>query len=160
VKARFTSDQPAVPFFLPLTMSKREGDLTRIRGTKVKKRKGVGFRSITVLESDDEDTSPTTTNEYARVTKARVGTSGKTEGVSVSSVPVLEAEKVNIHTPLEMDPISCMDAVAEDIIPLVPAKKQKKGNDSVSALPSELIGIAKDPLDQDALLACRPVYRA
>lgn len=142
---------------LPLTMPKRGGDSTRIRGTKVKKRKGVGFRSITVLESD-EDTPTTATDDYARVTKARVGTAGKIEGITVSSIPVFEA-KVNIHAPLEMDTNHSIDAIAENVVPVVPAKK-KKGNDSVSARPSEFPCIANVFSDQDALLACCAVYRA
>ena len=134
------------------SMSKRGGDSTRIRTTKVKKRKGVGTRTITVLDSDEEDALPTSTHEYARVTKTRVGTSGKAEGFAVSSVPVFQVE-VNIRVPLEENVNDLTDAIAENIVPPVPTKKPKKANDSVSSQPSQPLHIAENPSDQDALLA-------
>ena len=135
-------------------MSKRGGDSVRIRTTKVKKRRGVGSRTITVLDSDEEDTLPTYTNEYARVTKTRVGTSGKAKGITVNSVPIFEVE-TNIRAPLEVNVDDFTDAVAENSIPLVPTKKskKKKANDSVSSSPSRPLHITKNPPDQDALLA-------
>ena len=115
-------------------MSKRGGDSTRIRPTKVKKRRGVGSRTIAVPDSDDDDLLPPTTNDYARVTKTRVGTSGKAERVAMSSVPIYEVEKENIdvHALLEGNIDNSTGATAEPIIRTVPAKQRKKANDSVS----------------------------
>jgi len=115
-------------------MSKRGGDSTRVHATKVKKRRGVGSRTITVLDSDEEDPLPTAASDYARVTKTRVGTSGKAERVAMSSVPIFKVEEVNFHAPLEANTNGSTDAVAEKIVPVVPAKKRKKANDSVSGL--------------------------
>ena len=159
-KAHFWPDQPAVPFLLPLTMSKRGEDLTRIRVTKVKKRKGVGSCTITVLESDEDDSAPMATSDYARVTKIRIGPSGKAEGTAVSRVPILEKINVRVHAPLETDTSGSMDVVPEDVALAVPAKKKKKENDSVSAHPSEFFGVTEGSSDQDAFLARCAVYRA
>ena len=117
-------------------MSKRGGDSTRIRGTKVKKRKGVGSRTITVLDSDEEDPVLKATNDYARVTKTRVGSSGEAERVATSSIPIFEVEKASIHAPLEANTNGSADAVAENVVPVVPAKRRKKANDSVSGVES------------------------
>ena len=114
-------------------MSKRGGDLTRIQTSKVKKRRGVGSRIITVLESDDEDPLSTAASEYARVTRIRVATSGKTERVATSSVPIFEEEQAIAGAPLEENTNDSVDAV-ENIVATVPAKQQKKANDSVSGL--------------------------
>ena len=135
-------------------MSKRGGESTRIRATKVKKRRGVGSRTITVLESDDEDTLLTAMDEYARVRKRRVGQSGKAEGFAVTSVPVFETERVDSHAPPEMNRPSFVEIVTEDTVPVVPARRRKKANDSVSRPQlSKLLRITKSPSDQDALLA-------
>lgn len=128
-------------------MSKR-GNMTH--GIKVKKRRGVGSRTITVLDSDEDEA---TNGEYARVTNTRVGSSGKAERVSVTSVPVLEAEQFDSPAPLEDYMENPVDLV-ESAIPLVPAKQQKTINDSVSdpsAFTSALI--TDSSLDQDAILA-------
>jgi len=119
---------PLLPF--SSTMSKRAG-ATRTHTTKLKKRRGVGSRSITVLDSDEED--PPAADEYARITRTRVSSSGKAERVSTSSIPIFEAKEANIHTPLEN--IS-EDGGAEHVIPVGPAKQkqQKRANDSVSSL--------------------------
>lgn len=113
-------------------MSKRREDASRKHTTKVKKRRGVGSRTISVLDSDDEDPLPTTTVDYARVTKTRVGTSGKAEKVATSSVQISDVEKVNAHAPQETDMDGSADAVTENVVLVVPAKRRKKVNDSVS----------------------------
>lgn len=112
-------------------MSKRGGD-SALTTTKVKKRKGVGFRIVTVLDSDEEDLPRTTRGEYARVTKTRVGASGKAERVSTTNVPILEVEQSGIPAPLEENVEDTADTVVEKVIPTVPAKQPKKVNDSVS----------------------------
>jgi len=81
-------------------MSKHGGDSTRTRATKVKKRRGVGSRKITVLDSDEEDTAPKVSSEYARVTKTRVTTSGKAKRIGTNSVPIFET-KADVHAPPE-----------------------------------------------------------
>lgn len=110
-------------------MSKREGDPTQIRATKVKKRRGVGIRTITILDSDEEDPPPAR-KEYALVTKTRVGASGKVERVSMSSVPIFE--QPNTPSPPEEHLDDSMDVVVEHVVPAVPAKRPNKVNDSVS----------------------------
>lgn len=114
-------------------MSKRGGELTHVRPTKVKKRRGVGSRTIAVPDSDD-DSPPAATNDYAQVTRTRVGTSGKAERVTTSSVPIseVEMEKVDAHTSLDRNTGGSMDASAENDVSAVPAKQRKKANDSVS----------------------------
>jgi hypothetical protein len=115
-------------------MSKRGGHSTRLRTTKVKKRHGVGSRTITVLDSDEEDAIPKAADEYARVTKTRVATSGKAEKVVTSNIQISEVEKVDIHPQLEADTGVPADTV-ENVVRAVPAKKRKKqqkANDSVS----------------------------
>jgi hypothetical protein len=116
-------------------MSKRGGDSVRIRSTKVKRRKGVGLRTIVVLSSDDEDSLPTAANDYARVTKTRVGTSGKAGGVVISTVPLFEVEdveEVNDHAPAEVNAGGSADASTEHTVHVTPAKRRKKANDTVS----------------------------
>ena len=113
-------------------MSKREGNSTR--GPKIKKRRGVGSRTIAVLDSDEEDPPLTANSEYVRVTKTRVGTSGKAERVSMTSVPILEEDRSNVPTPLE-DNIENPTDVVEINVPAVPAKRRKTVNDSVSNPP-------------------------
>lgn len=114
-------------------MSKRGGDSTCVRPNKVKKRRGVGSRTIAVPDSDD-DPLPMATNDYARVTKTRVGTSGKAERVAMSSVPIheVERENIDIHVPLEGNIDGSAGVTTEPIIHAVPAKQRKKANDSVS----------------------------
>jgi hypothetical protein len=46
-------------------MPKQGGHSTRIHATKVKKHRGVGSRTITVLDSDEEDPLTITGDEYA-----------------------------------------------------------------------------------------------
>ena len=112
-------------------MSKRGGDSTRIRVTKVKKRKGVGTRTITVLDSDEEPLPPAVT-EYARVTKTRVSTSGKAERIVTSNVPIFEVEKVDVRALPEPNDNIPEDTGVVDVVHVVPAKRRKKANDSVS----------------------------
>lgn len=102
-----------------------------MRVTKLKKRRGVGSRTITVLDSDEEHL-PTITDEYARVTKTRVATSGKAERVVTSNVPIFEVEEVDIRTPPEADVDVPVDTIVENAAPVVPAKRRKRVNDSVS----------------------------
>jgi len=134
-------------------MSKRGGDSTRILVTKVKKRKGVGSRTITILDSDEEDLLPKVSTEYARVTKTRVTASGKAERITTSSIPVFEVEDVNDHAPPEVDNDNLVDDATENVISVAPAKKRKRVNDSVSDLTPHPHRLSKNPLDQDALLA-------
>jgi hypothetical protein len=121
---------PSLFLFSLSAMSKR--DSTRVRITKVKKRRGVGSRTITVLDSDEEEPLPTTTDEYARVTRTRVTTSGKAERVVTSSVPIFEVDAADICTPPEANTTVPVDTVVENLIPVVPAKRREKVNDSVS----------------------------
>lgn len=112
-------------------MSKRKRNSTRPHSTKVKKSQGVGSRTITVPDSDEEELPPATANHYARVTKTRVASSGKAEKVTTNSVPIFEVEEVEIHAPLEA--YIDIPAETENIVHVVPAKKRKKKvNDSVS----------------------------
>ena len=116
-------------------MPKQGGHLTRIRTTKVKERRGVGSRTITVLDSDKEDPLTITGDKYARVTKTRVTTSGKAEKVSTSNVPISKVEKVDAHSPLGADTDVPADTVVENTVHAAPAKKRKKrekANDSIS----------------------------
>jgi mRNA-degrading endonuclease toxin of MazEF toxin-antitoxin module len=132
-------------------MSKQRGNLSRVHFTKVKKRKGVGSRTIIVPDSNDNDDSPLTmTTEYARVTKTRVTTSGKADGVTTSSFLFSEVETADSHAPLEEDANVPADSVAENIVHVVPAKKKrKKANDTVRPLTLSTFDITKGPLDQD-----------
>jgi hypothetical protein len=125
-------------------MSKR-ADSTRLRVTKVKKRRGVGSRTITVLDSDEDDLPPISSGEYAQVSKTRVEASGKAERVSTSSVPIFETPSTPV--PLEEDLGDSMDVVVEDILPAVPAKRLKKVNDSVSDSIYQSLCIANNSLD-------------
>jgi len=63
-------------------MSKREP--TRIHVTKVKKRRGVGSRVITVIGSDKDEPALKASSDYARMTKTRVASSAKAEKVSMT----------------------------------------------------------------------------
>lgn len=101
----------------------------------MKKRRGVGSRSIAVLDSDEEDPTPKAPIDYARVTKTQVGTSGKVKRVTTSSVPIFEVEEVSVHAPPEVDTNNLENAPADDIPRPAPAKKRRKrSNDSVSYL--------------------------
>ena len=114
-------------------MSKQRGGQIRIHTAKVKKCRGVGSRSITILDSDEEDPPPTVAGEYARATKTQVGSSGNVERVAMSTIPFLEVEDLDVCAPLEVNTDIPVDAVAENIVFMVPAKKRrKKVNYSVS----------------------------
>ena len=113
-------------------MSKRGGDPTRTHVTKVKKRKGVGSRTINIPDSDEEDLPPTPSNDYARVMKTRVGIAGKVERIATSNVPIFETDQLPL---LEDNAEDRVDAIVEDVLPAVPAKQRKKANDSVSFQP-------------------------
>lgn len=122
-------DQPVDPLHHP-TMSKRGGESAHMRSTKVKKRKGVGYRTITIPDSDEEGLPPTASKEFARVTKTRIGTSGKVEGVSMSSVPIFE--RPGTPVPQEENPSDSVDVVKCAISAVPAAKQPKRVNDSVS----------------------------
>jgi hypothetical protein len=94
-------------------MSKRGSAPTRIRSTKVKKRKGVGSHTITVLDSNEED-PPAITNKYAQLAKTHVASSGKAEKYMTSTVQI---SNVEMHTPLEEDAEVVADPVAGYIVP-------------------------------------------
>jgi hypothetical protein len=113
-------------------MSKRGGDTTRVHATKVKKRRGVGFRTIHIPDSDEEGLLPSTSDDYARVTKTRVTASGKAGKVTMRSVPIVEVEQPNTPVLPEENPDTFLDVVVEDVVPAMPAKRQKTINDSVS----------------------------
>jgi hypothetical protein len=112
-------------------MSKRGGEPTLAHPAKVKKRKGVGSRVIIVPNSDEEDFSRTSGDEYARVTKTRVTASGKVEQVFVSTFLVREVEQSSTPTPLEEDGDYAAD-VEENSTPVEKKKRPKKVNDSVN----------------------------
>ena len=111
-------------------MSKRGGDSTQLPATRMKKRKGIGSRTITVPDSDEEDLPPTA-NDYAQLTKTRVTASGKAGKVTMSSIPVFEAERLSPPVPLEENVDDFVDFTGT-IAPAAPAKRRKKVNDSVS----------------------------
>ena len=114
-------------------MSKREQNPVRISVTKVKRRRGVGSRVITVLDSDEELVPVTRGNEYARVTKTRLGTSGKKGGVSMSSIPIHETQPtISTQQEENFDSYEGVDLLAGNLAPNVQKKQQKKINDSVS----------------------------
>ena len=130
-------------------MSKWQRDSPHIRNTKVKKVRGVGSHVITVLDSDEE-LPLATTNDYARVTKTWVGTFSQAEKVAMSSVPISKVEWVNICDLLEAN--SSVDMVTKNVIRVVPVKRWKKANDSVSILTFQTANVAKELSDQNALL--------
>lgn len=121
-------------FSLSSAMTKRHGDPAYGVKVKVKKRKGVKVRTVTILDSDDEGPSNIDT-EYARLLKTRVTTSGKADSVTMNSLPLLEVQNTT-HNDMPLAP--CPDTqepdetVAESAVPSKPAKKRrKKANDSV-----------------------------
>ena len=82
-------------------------------------------------------------DEYAQVTKTRVGVSGKAEKVTMSSIPIFEVEQLGSPAPLEENADDVVD-VADIVIPAaVPAKRRKKANDSVSTPCYRLFSIAE-----------------
>ena len=111
-------------------MSKREP--TRIHVTKVKKRRGVGSRVITVIGSDKDEPALKASSDYARMTKTRVASSAKAEKVSMKSIQFFEEEQLSTPAPMEADVDDSVDAV-ETVVSAVPAKQRKKANDSVSS---------------------------
>ena len=143
------SNQLVAPFSSASAMSKQQRDSPHIRNTKVKKVRGVGSCVIAILDSDEE-LPPVTTNDYARVMKTRVGTFGQVEKVAMSSVPISKAEWVNICDLLEAN--GSVDTVAENVICVVPAKRWKRANDSMSILTFQTANVAKELSDQNALL--------
>ena len=142
-KPRLVSDQ-LHPLPLPhsYTMSKREPG--RLHISKVKKRRGVGSRVITIPDSDEEDPSPKASSDYARVTKTRVSASAKAEKVSMGSIRIFEEEQLSTPTPVEADVDNSADVVVENVVSAVPAKRRKRANDSVCYLryrPSVLLNV-------------------
>lgn len=122
-----TSISPPI-FSLSLSTMSKRGDPTPIRTAKVKKRKGVGSRTIIVPDSDEEGPTP---NEYAQVTKTRVATSGKAEKVTMTSVPIFEAKQSITQVPQEEDAVNPADVTVENVAPAVTAKRRRRANDSV-----------------------------
>ena len=68
----------------------------------------------------------------------------------MSSVPISEVEWVDICDLLEAN--SSVDTVTENIIHVVPAKRWKRANNSVSILTFQTANVAKELLDQNAFL--------
>ena len=119
-------------------MSKREGDPTHLPIAKVKKRRGVRSRTITVPDSDEEESHPTTSNEYARVTKTRVTSSGKAEKISMNSIPIFEVDQPS-EPVLQDENANDSANIVEINVPrrrTAPLKRRKKVNDSVSTQPN------------------------
>ena len=71
----------------------------------------------------------------------------------MSSVPVSKPEWVDIDTPPETNADGSADIITKNITPMVPAKKQSRGNNSVSGPTFGLFGVTKEFPDQDVLLA-------
>jgi hypothetical protein len=123
-------------------MSKREEGPTHVHTSKAKKRKGVGSRTITILDSDEE--VPMVSKERARMTRTRVTVSGKTEGVSKSSIPIFEVERPSISAVLAEDVVTeDVDTPMDIVVPVLPPKRSKRVNDSVSVQPYLPFPIAK-----------------
>lgn len=115
-------------------MSKRGSDSTRAHATQVKKRRGVGFHTIPVPDSDEEDPPPTSNDELALMTKIRVGPSGQAGTISVGSIPIPEEQESSFPIPLEDTAENSVDPIDNVVhtVPAKPQKTQKKVNDSVS----------------------------
>jgi hypothetical protein len=111
-------------------MSKRGGDSTHLHISKVKKRRGVGSRSIIVPDSDEEGPPLVANSEYARVMKTRVAVDGTAEKISMKNVPIFERPSTPVLPEDVID--DSADAIVENVVPVVPAKRHKKVNDSVS----------------------------
>ena len=114
-------------------MSKRANDSTRVHATQLKKRRGVGFRTIAIPDSDEEDLSPAASEQFAVVTKMRVKSSGQVGRVSINSIPILEPQESSPLSPLDETAENSVD-LTENVVPTVTAKPRKKINDSVSDL--------------------------
>ena len=128
---------------LSTTMSKREGEPTRLPAAKVKKRRGVRSRAITVPDSDEEESYPTTSNEYAWVTKTRVAAlSGKAESISVGSIPIFEVDQPCEPVLEHENPDDFADIDEINVPAAAPSKRRKKVNDSVSTQLNQLPYIA------------------
>ena len=117
------------PLPLSYTMSKREPG--RLHISKVKRRRGVGSRVITIPDSDEEGPSPKAGSDYAQVMKMRVSASAKVEKVSMGSVRIFEEEQLSTPTLVEADMDNSADVVVENVVSAVPAKRRKRANDSV-----------------------------
>jgi hypothetical protein len=76
----------------------------------------------------------------------------------VSSVPVLKVGKVDIQPLLEITSNDFVDAAVETIIPVVPTRRRKKANNSVSDPTFYTLDTANGHSDQDAQLAQRVVH--
>ena len=117
-------------------MTKRHADPAPGTKARVKKRRGVKVRTVTIPDSDGEDSSNVDT-EYARLLRTRVTASGKADSVTMNSLPLFEVKKVadddNLSDPgLNIQP---EEVSVENAVPSKPAKKpRKKANDSVRYL--------------------------
>ena len=111
-------------------MSKRHGDTIHGTSVKVKKRKGIRVRTVTIPDSDDPP--PNVTTEYARLLKTRVTTSGKADSTTMKSLPLFEVNDIARNDSLESTLDSYDEPVVENTVPSMPTKKRrKKANDSV-----------------------------
>jgi len=123
----------SAPLLLSSSMAKRHSDSIHGVNVSVKKRKGIRVRTVTILDSDDPP--PNVTTEYARLLKTRVTTSGKADSVTMNSLQLFEAKDITHDDSLESFLDSNEEAVVENVVPSVPAKKRrKKMNDSVCCL--------------------------
>jgi hypothetical protein len=123
------------PSLSPL-MAKRHGDSVHGANPKVKKRKGIKVRTISVPDSDDEGPPPNVNAGFARLLKTRVSTSGKAESVTMSSLPLFEV-KNSAHDDSEPVIDDHEAVLVENKIPSKTAKKRrKKVNDSVRSATS------------------------
>jgi len=133
-------------FFFP-PMTKRHGDPVHGVKVKVKKRKGIKVRTVTVPDSDEEGPSNVNT-EYVRLLKTHATTTGKADSVTMNSLPLFEVKNIT-HNNEPLEP--CLndqepgETVSENTVPSKPVKKRrKKANDSVRCpifieLPSTLL---------------------
>jgi len=134
-------------------MAKRPHDSSRGITVKVKRRKGVRIRTVTVPDSDDERPPSNNSIEYARSVRTRASTAGKAESVTTKTVRILEAKDVRQDDP-EPSADNHEEVIEENPIPTKKAKKQrKKKNDSVRRIVFTQPFYTNRFLDQDANLA-------
>ena len=144
-------------------MAKRPGDSTHRVSVKVKRRKGVKIRTVTVLDPDKEGPPPNVKVEYARLLKTRVTTSGKADSVTMHTLPLFEAKEV-VHSGSQepATPSYHEGIIVGDPIPATTAKKRqrKKMNDSVRLVSIDQSPYANDSLDEDVHIpGCTPNHR-
>lgn len=137
-------------------MSKRRGAPICRGNSKIKLRKGVKIRTITIQDSDEEDSPSNVNTDYAQLVQTQVTASGRVGSITMSRIPLLELEDVMGDISLEAGTDGDESAVTGDVVTVFPAvqKKRKKANDSVRLikLPS-LSHPANDSSDKDGFLA-------